>query len=68
MNKFIKVLNDVHEFIVGGTEKQPVKKVIGFEAKEIKPKRKYTRRKKKKWSQLNTLVLRGADLVNNSNL
>ena len=26
MNKFIKVLNDVHEFIVGGTEKQPVKK------------------------------------------
>lgn len=46
MSKFLQVLNDVHEFIVGGTEKQPVKKVIGFEAKEIKPKRKYTRRKK----------------------
>ena len=45
MNKFIKVLNDVHEFIVGGIEKQPeVKASMGFSTE--KPKRKYTRRKK----------------------
>ena len=45
MNKFIKVLNDVHDFIVGGVEKQPeVKASMGFSTE--KPKRKYTRRKK----------------------
>ena len=44
MNKFIKVLNDVHEFIVGGIEKQPEVKA-SMVSKE-KPKRKYTRRKK----------------------
>tara|TARA_R100001443_G_scaffold106269_1_gene115604 strand:- start:30 stop:203 length:174 start_codon:yes stop_codon:yes gene_type:complete len=44
MNKFMKVLNDVHEFIVGGVETQPEKTQIGFSAE--KPKRKYTRRKK----------------------
>ena len=44
MNKFIKVLNDVHDFIVGGVEKQPEKSKIGFSTE--KPKRKYTRRKK----------------------
>ena len=46
MNKFIKVLNDVHEFIVGRVETQPEKTRIGFSTD--KPKRKYTRRKKKK--------------------
>ena len=44
MNKFIKVLNDVHDFIVGRAEKQPEKSKIGFSTE--KPKRKYTRRKK----------------------
>ena len=45
MNKFIKVLNDVHDFIIGGIEKQPeVKASMGFSTE--KPKRKYTRRKK----------------------
>ena len=44
MNKFIKVLNDVHDFIVGRVEKQPEKSKIGFSTE--KPKRKYTRRKK----------------------
>jgi|TARA_R100000482_G_scaffold98707_1_gene42591 hypothetical protein len=45
MNKFIKVLNDVHDFIVGGIETQPeVKASMGFSTE--KPKRKYTRRKK----------------------
>ncbi len=52
MNKFIKVLNDVHEFIVGGIEKRPEKAKMGFVSE--KPKRKYTRRKptrrkSKKW-------------------
>ena len=45
MNKFMKVLNDVHEFIVGSIETQPeVKAKMGFSTE--KPKRKYTRRKK----------------------
>ena len=44
MNNFIKVLNDVQNFIVGGVEKQPEKSKIGFSTE--KPKRKYTRRKK----------------------
>ena len=44
MNKFIKVLNDVHDFIVGRVETQPEKSKIGFSTE--KPKRKYTRRKK----------------------
>ena len=39
MNKFIKVLNDVHDFIVGRAEKQPEKSKIGFSTE--KPKRKY---------------------------
>jgi len=66
MSKFLQVLNDVHDFIVGKVESKPEKSRMGFSTD--KPKRKYTRRKKKKWSQLNTLVLRGVDLVNNSNL
>ncbi len=46
MNKFIKVLNDVHDFIIGSTEKQSKEKPkVGFSTD--KPKRKYTRRKKK---------------------
>jgi len=44
MNNFIKVLNDVHDFIVGKVETQPEKAQIGFSTE--KPKRKYTRRKK----------------------
>ena len=45
MNKFIKVLNDVHDFIIGSTEKQSKEKPkVGFSTD--KPKRKYTRRKK----------------------
>jgi hypothetical protein len=66
MSKFLQVLNDVHEFIVGRVETQPEKTRIGFSTD--KPKRKYTRRKKKKWKQQNTLALLGVDLVNNSNL
>ena len=45
MNNFMKVLNDVHEFIVGGAETQLEKSRMGFSAD--RPKRKYTRRKKK---------------------
>ena len=55
MNNFLKVLNDVHDFIVGRVEVQPEKSKIGFSTE--KPKRKYTRRKKtttkkkvKKWA------------------
>ena len=44
MSKFLQVLNDVHEFIVGRVETQPEKTRIGFSMD--KPKRKYTRRKK----------------------
>ena len=44
MNDFLKVINDVHEFIVGRVETQPEKSRIGFSTD--KPKRKYTRRKK----------------------
>jgi len=44
MSKFLQVLNDVHEFIVGKAETQPEKPRIGFSTD--KPKRKYTRRKK----------------------
>ena len=46
MNKFDKVLNDVHDFIVGKVESTPEKSKMGFSAD--KPKRKYTRRKKTK--------------------
>tara|TARA_A100001391_G_C5028928_1_gene267818 strand:+ start:397 stop:540 length:144 start_codon:yes stop_codon:yes gene_type:complete len=46
MNKFQKVLNDVHDFIVGKVESKSEKTKIGFSAN--KPKRKYTRRKKTK--------------------
>ena len=46
MNKFQKVLNDVHDFILGKVESKPEKTKIGFSAG--KPKRKYTRRKKTK--------------------
>ena len=44
MNNFMKVLNDVHEFIVGRVETTTEKSQIGFTTD--KPKRKYTRRKK----------------------
>tara|TARA_A100001201_G_C4086967_1_gene200824 strand:- start:898 stop:1062 length:165 start_codon:yes stop_codon:yes gene_type:complete len=45
MNKFQKVLKDVHDFIVGGKEKKSKAKTkLGFTTE--KPKRKYTRRKK----------------------
>ena len=44
MNNFMKVLNDVHDFIVGRVESQPEKSKMGFVSE--KPKRKYTRRKK----------------------
>ena len=46
MNKFIKVLNDVHDFIVGKVETQSEKQSMSFSTE--KPKRKYTRRKKTK--------------------
>ncbi len=44
MSKFLQVLNDVHEFIVGKAETQPKKSRMGFSTD--RPKRKYTRRKK----------------------
>ena len=45
------VLEQVTEFIVGKEEESLIdkkKKTIGFVADGVKPKRKYTRRKKKK--------------------
>jgi len=51
MKNIMDVLNEVTEFIVGKEETESLvdkkKKTIGFVADGVKPKRKYTRRKKK---------------------
>jgi len=50
MKNIMDVLEQVTEFIVGKEEESLMdkkKKTIGFVADGVKPKRKYTRRKKK---------------------
>ena len=51
MKNFMDVLEQVTSFIVGKEETESLvdkkKKTIGFVADGVKPKRKYTRRKKK---------------------
>ena len=51
MKNIMDVLEQVTEFIVGKEQEETLldkkKKTIGFVADGIKPKRKYTRRKKK---------------------
>jgi len=50
MKNMLKVMNDVTDFILGREEESLLdkkKKTIGFVADGVKPKRKYTRRKKK---------------------
>ena len=50
MKNVLKVMNDVTDFILGRKEESLLdkkKKTIGFVADGVKPKRKYTRRKKK---------------------
>ena len=50
MKNIMDVLEQVTEFIVGKEEESLIdkkKKTIGFVAEGVKPKRKYTRRKKK---------------------
>jgi len=50
MKNIMDVLEQVTEFIVGKEEESLMdkkKKTIGFVAEGVKPKRKYTRRKKK---------------------
>ena len=51
MKNIMDVLNEVTEFMVGKEETESLvdkkKKTIGFVADGVKPKRKYTRRKKK---------------------
>ena len=50
MKNIIDVLNEVTEFIVGKEQDESLlekkKRTIGFVANGVKPKRKYTRRKK----------------------
>ena len=50
MKNMLKVMNDVTDFILEKEEESLLdkkKKTIGFVADGVKPKRKYTRRKKK---------------------
>ena len=50
MKNMIKVMNDVTDFILGKQEESLLdkkKRTMGFVADAVKPKRKYTRRKKK---------------------
>ena len=49
MKNVLKVMNDVTEFILGKEESllDKKKRTMGFVADAVKPKRKYTRRKKK---------------------
>jgi len=54
MKNIINVMNDVTKFILGGEDETLLdkkKKTIGFVADGVKPKRKYTRRKKKNASK-----------------
>ena len=51
MKNMLEVMNQFTEFILGKQETESLvdkkKKTIGFVADGVKPKRKYTRRKKK---------------------
>ena len=49
MKNMLEVMNDFTDFILGKEESlmDKKKKTIGFVADGVKPKRKYTRRKKK---------------------
>ena len=52
MKSMLEVMSDVTNFILGTKQKEESlldkkKKTIGFVADGVKPKRKYTRRKKK---------------------
>ena len=55
MKNMLEVMNDVTSFILGKEENETLldkkKKTIGFVADGVKPKRKYTRRKKKNASK-----------------
>ena len=53
MKNMLEVMNDFTDFILGKEESlmDKKKKTIGFVADGIKPKRKYTRRKKKNASK-----------------
>ena len=51
MKNMLEVMNDFTDFILGTKQEESLldkkKKTIGFVADGVKPKRKYTRRKKK---------------------
>ena len=51
MKNMLEVMNEFTEFVLGKQETESLvdkkKKTIGFVADGVKPKRKYTRRKKK---------------------
>ena len=50
MKNILDVIDDVTKFIVGGDDESLLdkkKKTMGFVPEAVKPKRKYTRRKKK---------------------
>ena len=54
MKNIIDIMDEVTKFIVGGDDETLLdkkKKTIGFVADGVKPKRKYTRRKKKNASK-----------------
>tara|TARA_R100000152_G_C6585361_1_gene47736 strand:+ start:248 stop:415 length:168 start_codon:yes stop_codon:yes gene_type:complete len=54
MKNILDVIDDVTKFIVGGDDESLLdkkKKTMGFVAEAVKPKRKYTRRKKKNASK-----------------
>jgi len=54
MKNIIDIMDEVTKFIVGGDDESLLdkkKKTIGFVADGVKPKRKYTRRKKKNASK-----------------
>ena len=51
MKNIIDVIDDVTKFIIGDDEESLLdlkRKTVGFAPEAVKPKRKYTRRKKKK--------------------
>ena len=54
MKNIIDVMNEVTEFIVGGDDESLLdkkKRTMGFVPEAVKPKRKYTKRKKKNASK-----------------
>ena len=55
MKIMLEVMNQITEFILGKQETESLvdkkKKTMGFVAEGVKPKRKYTRRKKKNASK-----------------